>query len=92
MLAIQRFSVTGAIDSAFWLYRQHFKLLFTISLLVNVLPAITNLGTSSLGLAEHLKPGYAERSAMRWSQRSSENAGAEGELPPPESLPTLPLD
>lgn len=34
MLAIQRFSATGAIDAAVWAYRQNFSLLFSISLMV----------------------------------------------------------
>jgi hypothetical protein len=36
MLAIQRFTAIGAIDAAFWLYRQHFGLLFAINLSVGV--------------------------------------------------------
>lgn len=47
---------------------------------------------SSLGLAEHLKPEYAERIASRLPQSRSEETGSGDELPPPESLPTLPLD
>ncbi len=36
MLAIQRFTVTGAIDAAVRLYKDHFKTLFTVSLIVSV--------------------------------------------------------
>lgn len=36
MLAVQRFSAIGAIDTAFRIYRAHFGLLFLISLMVNV--------------------------------------------------------
>lgn len=41
---------------------------------------------SSLGLAERLKPGYAER------DRAAFAPGGADELPPPEALKTLPLD
>jgi hypothetical protein len=47
---------------------------------------------SSLGLAEHLKPEYAERAAARRPQNRSDGIASGGGLPPPESLPTLPLD
>jgi len=36
VLAIQRFTAIGAIDAAFWLYRQHFGLLFAINLSLGV--------------------------------------------------------
>lgn len=44
---------------------------------------------SSLGLGEHMNPAYAERTAMR---SAPEGETLPGELPPAESLPTLPLD
>lgn len=50
MLAIQRFSFVGAIDASFNLYRQHFTVLFLISLIVNVPTTFTNL---LLGYAQH---------------------------------------
>jgi hypothetical protein len=50
MLAIQRFSAIGAIDAAFRLYRQHFKTLFLISLIVNVPTTLTNV---MLAVAQH---------------------------------------
>jgi hypothetical protein len=36
MLAVQRFSITGALDASFRLYRQHFLPLFLLSLVVNI--------------------------------------------------------
>ncbi|MCW8130553.1 MAG: hypothetical protein KIS92_09410 [Planctomycetota bacterium] len=44
---------------------------------------------SSLGISEHLNPAYAERAAQR---PRSQGGTPPGELPPPESLPTLPLE
>ncbi|MBI3830689.1 MAG: hypothetical protein HY291_14300 [Planctomycetes bacterium] len=47
---------------------------------------------SSLGLAEHLKPEYAERAAARRPQNRSAGIASGDGLPPPEALPTPPLD
>ena len=43
MLAVQRFSATGAIDAAFRLYRQHFIPLFPLSLVVGIPSMVMSL-------------------------------------------------
>lgn len=40
MLAVQRFTVTGALDASFRLYRQHFRPLFLLSLVVSIPNAV----------------------------------------------------
>lgn len=43
MLAVRQFTVLGVIDAAFWLYRQHFGILFVISLVVSLPATVINL-------------------------------------------------
>src|SRR4051812_15963236 len=43
MLAVQRFTVTGAIDGAFRLYRANFKALFILSFIVSVPGTVASL-------------------------------------------------
>ena len=48
VLAIQRFTAVSAIDGAFRVYRTHFRVLFTISLLINAPVAAANVALTLL--------------------------------------------
>jgi len=76
MLAIQRFTATGAIDAAFNLYRRHFKVLFLISLIVNVPTTLSNLLVAYA--QHHLESGALGLGA----QGGADDPGAVGDLLP----------